>query len=49
MEEEKRLNIKIPVSLHTHFKILAAKRETTMKDLLIKFIKDEVKKEESKK
>lgn len=45
---DKRMNIKIPEELHTKFKILAAQKKTTMKDLLIDFIKEAVKEEPKK-
>jgi len=45
---DKRMNIKIPEELHTKFKILAARKKTTMKDLLIDFIKEAVKEEPKK-
>lgn len=45
----KRMNLEIPEELHTKFKILAAQKKTTMKDLLIGFIKEAVKEESDKK
>ena len=48
MDKEKKLTLTIPEDLHTDFKILAAKKKTTMKDLLIDCIKRAVK-EASKK
>jgi ParG len=40
--DEKRINIKIPEDLHTQFKILSVKKKTTMKDMIIEFMKKAV-------
>lgn len=39
---KKAINIKVPEDLHTQFKILAAKKKTTMKDMIIEFMKKAV-------
>ncbi len=39
MEKEKNLNISIPEDLHIFFKTHAAKNGTTMKKLMVEFIK----------
>ncbi len=44
-EENKRVNIEIPVSLHSALKVLVAKRNSTIKDELQKLIELEVAKE----
>lgn len=46
-EASKRINIDIPISLHVAFKVLAAKRNSTMKDELQKLMMLELTKEES--
>ena len=38
----KRLNIDIPEDLHMQFKLLAVKKKTTMKDMIIEFMKKAV-------
>ena len=48
MNKEKKLTLTIPEDLHTKFKILAAQKKTTMKDLLINFIKKAVKEDPKK-
>ena len=44
-EINKRVNIEIPVSMHSAFKALAAKRNSTIKDELQKLIELELAKE----
>lgn len=41
-ETTKRINIEIPVSMHSAFKVLAAKRNSTIKDELQKLIELEL-------
>ena len=40
---EKRLNINVPEDLHFKFKLLAVKKKTTMKDLVLEYMKKAVK------
>ncbi len=40
--KEKRLNITIPEDLHIQFKILTVKKKTTMKAMIIEFMKKAV-------
>lgn len=44
-EANKRVNIEIPVSMHSAFKALVAKRNSTIKDELQKLIEIELTKE----
>ena len=39
MEEEKIINMKIPASIHKEIKVIAAEENKTMKDIIIKSIK----------
>jgi len=45
---EKKLTIIIPERLHAEFKILAIQRKTSMKEIILKCIEKEIKRQKNK-